>query len=336
MNLSGKVPPRPLCLQSLASTRTLASNTMMHATSSEMSLAAAAVSLSPARVRLLREPAPPQPASALDRMFDLRSHARRRVLILDYDGTLAPPPDERLSAAPYDGVRELLARIRAHPGTRLVFVSGRPAREMADMLGLCPLPEIWGVYGWERFTPAGQLVRAILPAQAKAALARFRALKPQFEEAGAVVEDKFAAIAVHWRSASAATRQHLRALMSEVETPAGVQARLDGVFLEPFGTADNGGIELRAYGPNKGSVVRGVLREEPRESVVAYAGDDWSDEDAFRAMHGRGMAVRVLPPGVEADSRTSAASITLRAPDELQGFLHRWAEAPVHSGRAMA
>jgi trehalose-phosphatase len=309
---------------------------MMHATSPEMSLAAASFSsTASARVRLLREAAPPQPTSALDRMFDLRSHARRRVLILDYDGTLAPPPAERLTAAPYDGVRELLARIRAHPGTRLVFVSGRPAREMADMLGLCPLPEIWGVYGWERFTPAGQLVRAILPAQAKVALARFRALKPQFEDAGALVEDKFAAIAVHWRSASAEMRQHLRALMAEFETPAGVQARLDGVFLEPFGTADNGGIELRAYGPNKGSIVRGVLREEPREAVVAYAGDDWSDEDAFRAVHGRGMAVRVLPPGVDEDSRASTANLTLRAPDELQAFLQRWAEAPAY-GNAMA
>jgi trehalose-phosphatase len=299
---------------------------MMHATSPEMSLAAS--QLATARLRLLREPSPPQLSSALDRMFDLRSHARRRVLILDYDGTLAPPPSERLTAAPYDGTRELLARIRAHPGTRLVFVSGRPAKEMAEMLGLCPLPEIWGVYGWERFTPAGQLVRAILPAQAKAALARFRALKPQFEEAGALVEDKFAAIAVHWRSASAQTREHLRALMSEFETPAGTQARLDGVFLEPFGTADNGGVELRAYGPNKGSIVRGVLREEPREAVVAYMGDDWSDEDAFRAVNGRGMAVRVLPPGVEDDGRSSAAGLTLRAPDELQAFLQRWAEAP--------
>ncbi len=102
------------------------------------------------------------------------------------------------------------------------------------------------------------------------------------------------------------------------------------MFLEPFGTAEHGGIELRAYGPNKGSIVRGVLREEPREAVVAYAGDDWSDEDAFRAVHGRGMAVRVLPPGVDEGSRVSAASLTLRAPDELQAFLQRWAEAPVH------
>lgn len=299
---------------------------MMHATSPEMSLAAS--QLATARLRLLREPPAPQLSSALDRMFDLRSHARRRVLILDYDGTLAPPPADRLAAAPYDGTRELLARIRAHPGTRLVFVSGRPAKEMADMLGLCPLPEIWGVHGWERFTPAGQLVRAILPAQAKAALARFRALRPQFEDAGAQVEDKFAAIAVHWRSAGAQTRERLRALMAPFETPAGTQARLDGVFLEPFGTADNGGVELRAHGPNKGSIVRAVLREEPREAVVAYLGDDWSDEDGFRAVNGRGMAVRVLPPGVDDDGRSSAATLTLRAPDELQAFLQRWAEAP--------
>lgn len=284
----------------------------------------------PPRVRLLtRDDLLPQ-ASPLDRLFDLRTQARRRVLICDYDGTLAPPPSGQSTALPYDGARELLARIRAYPGTRVVFVSGRPAREMAQMIGLSPLPEIWGVHGWEHFTPYGQLVRAILPAQAKASLAEFRALRPQFEEAGALVEDKFAAIAVHWGKTSPKARQRLRALMAPFETPAGRHGRLDGTFLEPFGTADTGGVELRAHGPNKGAIVRRVLREEPRDAVVAYLGDDQSDEDAFRAVQGRGMAVRVLPPGSAAAdaSRASAAGMTLQAPEELLSFLHRWTETP--------
>jgi trehalose-6-phosphatase len=143
-------------------------------------------------------------------------------------------------------------------------------------------------------------------------------------------------IAVHWRRASADTRQHLRTLMAEFETPAGTQARLDDVYLEPFGTDENGGIELRAYGPNKGSIVRGVLREEPREAVVAGAGDDWYDEDTFRAMHGRGVALRVLPPGVKPNSRASVASLTLRALDGLQALLQHWAEAPALSSEMLA
>lgn len=287
----------------------------------------------PPRLHLLKPATEPAPANPLDHLFDVRLLSRRRVLILDYDGTLAPlrapgaaGQDWRFASAPYEGTRELLARLRAHPAARVVFVSGRPAREMEQLLALSPRPEIFGVHGWEHLSRSGQLVRAIVPAQARARLDELRALHAKLEAAGAAIEDKHAAIAIYWRGRSAEQVREIRALLAPFEAPSDAPARLDGVFLQPF----DGGIELRAHGPSKGSIVRSVLREESRDAVVAYFGDDLSDEEAFRAIAGRGIGVRVLPPSAakEAARRATAAQLTLRAPDELHAFLARWTEQP--------
>jgi trehalose 6-phosphate phosphatase len=54
----------------------------------------------------------------------LRS-APRSVLMLDYDGTLAPFHVDRFEATPYSGVEERLSILSALSQVRLVLVSGR-------------------------------------------------------------------------------------------------------------------------------------------------------------------------------------------------------------------
>ena len=41
---------------------------------------------------------------------------------------------------------------------------------------------------------------------------------------------------------------------------------------------------------NKGDAMRTILAEMDADAPVAYLGDDQSDEDAFRALQGRGLA----------------------------------------------
>ena len=74
--------------------------------------------------------------------------ASQRLLVLDYDGTLAPFQQERNKAFPYPGVREILAKIQRSGKTRLIIVSGRNITDIIPLLGLKQLPEIWG---WSRF-----------------------------------------------------------------------------------------------------------------------------------------------------------------------------------------
>src|SRR5580698_3790741 len=82
--------------------------------------------------------------------------APRSVLMLDFDGTLAPFVRERMQARMYAGVAERLLRLSWAPRTRLVLVSGRPARDFMLVLPSELHVEIWGSHGREHITREGR------------------------------------------------------------------------------------------------------------------------------------------------------------------------------------
>ena len=84
----------------------------------------------------------------------------------------------------------------------------------------------------------------------------------------------------------------------------------------------DGGIELRVPRIDKGHAVRTVLAEIEENSVIAYMGDDLTDEDALLAIKGKGLGILVREA-----LRNTAADIWIRPPDELLDFLARWLEA---------
>jgi trehalose-6-phosphatase len=95
-------------------------------------------------------------------------------------------------------------------------------------------------------------------------------------------------------------------------------AKESGLLLLPF----DGGLELRAPGKNKGDAVAAILAKPDSRVAAAYLGDDETDENAFRAIKGRGIAILVRP-----EPRPTAADLWLRPPDELSRFLRDWLAA---------
>ncbi len=239
--------------------------------------------------------------------------ASRRLMMLDYDGTLAPLVRERGRAVPYPGVVSRLARVLAGD-SRLVLVSGRGAAEVGELLGLEPAPEIWGCHGWERRPAGGSVRRRALPPAAARGLAAARALAVS-AGAGGSLEVKSAAIALHWRGLPAAAAELAQRAAAAWEPFA---APSDALRLSLF----DGGCELRVRGWDKGDVVRALLAEEGAGVTAAYLGDDETDEDAFRALRGRG-----LPLLVAAEPRPTSAEARLRPPAEVLEFLEGWAVA---------
>ena len=237
--------------------------------------------------------------------------APRRVLLLDYDGTLAPFRQERDQAVPYPGVARVLERIMGGGGTRLVVVSGREVEGLLPLLGLEAPPEIWGTHGWERWQPGGRLERIPLPAGVRQGLERGRELETWGELQGRV-ENKPASVAVH-----------VRGLPSGQAEPLLERVRSTWAALAENGTLEihdfDGGVELRPGGRHKGTAVEEALAEEPAGAAVAYLGDDRTDEDAFRALSGRGLAVLV-----RGQLRETSADLWIRPPEELLDFLGRW------------
>ena len=255
------------------------------------------------------------PSVDLAGFFDAVARAPQRVLMLDYDGTLAPFHVRPERAVPYPEVVPVLQRIVAAGGTRLVVVSGRPADEVPPLLSLTRPPEIWGSHGWERLMPDGQRVVEQPPEEARSALAAAVAAVSDLLQDGARLERKLASIALHWRGLPERVVEHLKSAARAAWAPIAAGGALE---ILPF----DGGLELRSVGCNKQYAVKAVLSEAPPESAIAYLGDDITDEDAFRAVRTRGVGVLVRP-----EFRPTDADVWLKPPHELVEFLRHWAVA---------
>jgi len=257
----------------------------------------------------------------LNPKFDLETYllslrkASSRILLLDYDGTLAPFRVERNEAFPYEGIPELLNRIMDNGNNRLVIISGRAVSDIVSLLGTRRMPEIWGSHGWEYRATDGSYSVSELPSRAFEGLANAR-MRAERKGLAGRLELKPASIAVHWRGLPVFDREEIRQQIVAAWKPLSEIRELE---LHEF----DGGLELRVPGKNKGDAVREVLAGSTGDAVAAYFGDDLTDEDAFQALEGRGL--RVL---VRAEARQSLADIIMDAPDELAEFLAYWIPIP--------
>ncbi|HKW16912.1 MAG TPA: trehalose-phosphatase [Terriglobales bacterium] len=240
-------------------------------------------------------------------------YAQSRVLLLDYDGTLAPFTPDRERAFPYPEIPELVSRI-LRAGTRVVLISGRPATELLYLSGVHPPPEIWGSHGAERLLPDGSY-QVDPPLQAHQLALRATAQSLHACGFSSQMEIKPGGIAVHWRGLPPEQREPIEA---KVRTLFASAAKEHGLVVLPF----DGGLEVRASGKNKGDAVSAVLAEAGSGVAAAYLGDDHTDENAFRAIKGRGIAILVRP-----EPRPTTADIWLRPPEELSRFFRDWLKA---------
>jgi trehalose 6-phosphate phosphatase len=236
--------------------------------------------------------------------------ASKRALMLDYDGTLSPFTPDRSRAFPYREIPGLVSQIMQH-NVRVVLISGRAATELLFLSGIHPHPEIWGSHGSERLLPDGTYEVDAPPPQQRAGL---QIANKSLRGCGlaARMETKPGAIAVHWRGLAPGERTAIEDKVRKLSV-----SLIDdyGLQLLPF----DGGLEVRAPGKTKGDAVTAILEECGKGVAAAYLGDDQTDENAFRAIKGRGLAVLV-----RSEPRPTLADVWLRPPDELGSFLRDW------------
>jgi len=246
-----------------------------------------------------------------DVFFARLEQYQQGILLLDYDGTLAPFRKERHKAVPYPGVLKLLSELVAQPRLRVVIISGRSVDDLKPLLNIDPLPEIRGSHGLERWHPKSGYVRQALTPKAEAGL-EAAAVWAEANNLRDRVERKPGGIAFHWRGI-----RELDQKATENQITAHLTADVIGPDLEilPF----DGGLELRATGVNKGNAVADILREHAPDTPVAYFGDDQTDEDAFRAMPPHGLKVIVRK-----ELRDTLADLWLVPPDDLTALLARF------------
>jgi len=257
-------------------------------------------------------------SSKIEAFLESVASASRRLLMLDYDGTLAPFRKERDQAVPYPEVVSKLEALVRSGHTRVVIISGREIHEVASLLRVTPVPELWGVYGLQHRKLDG--VVEILPTDEKYVVPLSNAHRwLEYQQLMSFVEVKTGSIAVHWRGRSAAEVEEIR---GRVLLGWSAVAQNSGLSLVEF----DGGLEIRVPGRDKGDVVRALLDQKGSDVCAAYLGDDVTDEPAFHAIHGRGLGVLVRP-----EWRGTAAQAWLKPPAGVIEFLAAWLDRCQHA-----
>jgi trehalose 6-phosphate phosphatase len=185
------------------------------------------------------------------------------LLAFDYDGVLAPLVKKPGGARMRRRTRDLLVRLcRLYP---VAVVSGRAWKD-TRRLSEGVVPHVVGNHGFELLRP--------LPVPPQALLA-VRAWRRRLEAdlrgvPGLHFEDKRSTLAIHY-GLSAGWRRSEKAVYAAAN-------RLEGTRLIPGKKVLN---VLPHDFPNKGDAIRALLARLGLTAAL-YAGDDVTDEDAFR------------------------------------------------------
>ena len=247
----------------------------------------------------------------IDQFLTKVESALQRLLMLDYDGTIAPFREQRDQAYPYPDIAAAIQEIVRRGRTRVVIVSGRDVNELRSRLGIQPIPELRGDYGMQRRRPNGVVETARVDPSFAAALSDADRWLG-YQQLRKIAEIKIGGIAAHWRGLPDKTRKEICARVRLGWEPI---AERSGLQLFEF----DGGLEIRVPKPDKGDVVRMLLAEEGRKAAAAYLGDDTSDESAFRAIGDRGLSILVRDQW-----RETAARLWLKPPGEVRDLLTKW------------
>lgn len=256
----------------------------------------------------------PDGKSLIESLLERVSRSPQSLLMLDYDGTLAPFRKNRDEAFPYPGFALLLQEIVCTGRTRVVVISGRDANELIPLLEIEPRPEVWGLHGLQRINPDGSVELSALDEPTIEALSAAEDWLI-YQNLQHTAEFKTGSIAVHWRGLGECDAESLRGRVILGWKPIANHTHL---HLMEF----DGGIEIRARDADKGDAVRTIISEMPPGTPAAYFGDDTTDEHAFEAMNGRGLSVLVRPR-----YRGSAAQVWLKPPFEVFDVLAQWLHA---------
>lgn len=208
------------------------------------------------------------------------ARAPQLLIACDYDGTLAPIVTDPSTAVPRPESVTALRALANLSQTKVAVISGRALRDLATLSRLPSEVNLVGSHGSEfdiGFT------RALKTEQVALRQRLIEALTAIADHAkGVRLEFKPAGVALHTREADEETTRRVTAeLQSGPASWENVQV-----------TEGKEVIDLSVVTTHKGNALD-ALRAELGAQAVLFIGDDVTDENAFRSLHGPDVGVRV-------------------------------------------
>lgn len=234
-------------------------------------------------------PATPSLTRTLNRKYEKQliddfRHAPKRLLLLDYDGSLVPFVTDYHQAKPSRSLLELIAALADNPASDVVLISGRSADNLDKWFGKLPIHLVaehgasskmatsskWHVHE----KTSDDWMELLLPT-----LQKYARLTP-----GAKVEVKAHSLVWHYRSSPPYYAQKYSVIIRRALKP----------FLKTYGLQilkGNKVLEIKNPAITKGKAAQFWL--DHHYDFVLGIGDDVTDEELFRSMSEQGYSIKV-------------------------------------------
>jgi len=265
-------------------------------------------------IRINGEPETPAPLpSALDDFARIawQVEGKRIAVFLDYDGTLTPIVETPEQAVMADDIREAVLDLSRHCAVGII--SGRDLADVRDKVRIDSIVYA-GSHGFDIAGPenlqvahtVGEEFLPVLDRAENALAAQLSAIE------GILVERKKFAIAIHYRRVAPENVERVETIVDAIASQHPMLRKAYGKKIFEFQPQMDW---------HKGKALLALLATlglDGKEVLPLFIGDDVTDEDAFRALQGRGIGIVVWDQPYE-----TAAAYSLNNPDQVREFLVR-------------
>jgi len=244
-------------------------------------------------------------ASARREFIARYEKAQRRLLFLDYDGTLTPLVSHPALAKPDETRLDLLRALAVNPKNTAVIVSGRDRQTLEEWFGALPLGLVAEHGAWIRLLE--QNWQRVKPLSDKWKLQLLPILEIYADRLPrAFVEEKEESLAWHYRMADPEQAELCASELTDHLLH--LTAKTDLQVIQGSKV-----VEIRRAGVDKGSAFLAWLGRAEYDFILGI-GDDTTDEDLFKSMPESGLSIRV---GISA----THARYNMRSSAEVIDFL---------------
>ncbi|HDK41660.1 MAG TPA: trehalose-phosphatase, partial [Nitrospirae bacterium] len=209
---------------------------------------------------------------------------RNRIfLFLDYDGTVTPIVKTPDKAVMSEEMRSLI--IKLQQTVPVAIISGRALNDLKQMVNIENM-----IYAGNHGAEIWDGTRLV---KGKRASSSQKAMKQIIHElrtslsaiSGVVIEDKGITASIHFRMVSERNTGRVLDIFWSIAD------KYKDSFMVTTGKKV---LEIRPRGIwNKGDAVKWICKNFGRKRIPVYVGDDTTDEDAFRAIKGKGIGICV-------------------------------------------